>query len=218
MISSKPIVARDTTQADVLSAAVVVVRRRGPGRPRERTEPASREAQRFAAAILEVLAGVRTPTDAAAAMGISVPRYYVFEQRALAGLVAACEPQAAAKGVGPRWRIAMLEKEVTRLKQDCARQQALVRASQRTIGLAPPPAASKPVTKANSKHPGKKRRKRRPVIRALKAAAALHTASAAVEGEDSSLTALPAVLQQTDVNQPSLPASSSPVAATAASG
>ena len=36
-----------------------------------------------------------------------------------------------------RWR--SFGKEVVRLRQDCARQQALVRASQRTIGLAPPP-------------------------------------------------------------------------------
>ncbi len=74
-------------------------RRRRPGSvplgrpPKERPRPASREAQRLAAAILEVLAGVRTPTDAAAALEISLPRYYLWEQRALAGLVAACEPR-----------------------------------------------------------------------------------------------------------------------------
>ena len=68
----------------------VVLKRRRLGRPPEPREPISRDAQRFATGILEVLAGVRTPTDAAAAMGISVPRYYLWEQRALEGLVAAC--------------------------------------------------------------------------------------------------------------------------------
>jgi hypothetical protein len=157
-------------------AAPKVVLLHEPRRVAERAEPASRDAQRFAAAILEVLAGVRTPSEAAAALGISVARYYLWEQRALAGLVAGCEPRVATHGPSPRWRIVMLEKEVARLKQDCARQQALVRAAQRTIGLAPPPApktAAKPVGKAADRAGGKKPRKRRPVVRALKAAAAL---------------------------------------------
>ena len=78
-----------TTNRDVLRCPPramptgVVLKGRRPGRPAEPREPISREAQRFAAAILEVLAGVRTPTDAAAALGISVPRYYLWEQRAL---------------------------------------------------------------------------------------------------------------------------------------
>jgi hypothetical protein len=37
-----------------------------------------RDAQRQAAVILEVLAGARTPTQAAAALNVSVPRYYQF--------------------------------------------------------------------------------------------------------------------------------------------
>jgi hypothetical protein len=52
------------------------------------------------------------------------------------------------------------------LRRDCARQQALVRAAQRTIGLTAP-AASKPEKN------GKKRRKRRPTARALRAVARL---------------------------------------------
>ncbi len=53
----------------------------------------SREANRVAAAILEVLAGVRTPTCAAEALAISLPRYYQWEERALEGLLLACEPR-----------------------------------------------------------------------------------------------------------------------------
>jgi hypothetical protein len=58
----------------------------------------SREAQRWAAVILEVLAGVRTPAQAAEALSVSLPRYYQLETRALRGLVASCE--ARPKGPG----------------------------------------------------------------------------------------------------------------------
>jgi hypothetical protein len=179
----------------------VVLKRRRLGRPAEPREPISREAQRFAAGILEVLAGVRTPTDAAAVMGISVPRYYLWEQRALEGLVAACQPRGGGKIVSSRCQIQALEKEVARLKQECARQQALVRAAQRTIGLAPPP-SPKPVTKAGGKAAGKRARKRRPAVRALKAAAALRAASAPGDGGDLSGVPPPEVLQQRTISSP----------------
>jgi len=50
----------------------------------------SQEARRTAAAILEVLAGMRTPSEAAQALSVSVPRYYALEQRAVASLVLWC--------------------------------------------------------------------------------------------------------------------------------
>jgi hypothetical protein len=150
----------------------------------------SRDAQRVAAAVLEVLAGVRTPSEAAEVMELSVPRYYLWEQRALEGLVRACEARPVGKAVSERRRIAVLEKEVSRLRQECTRQQALVRAAQRTIGLAACadprrgcPAAAKPATKgakqtdaktvAEVGDSSKRKRKRRPVARALKVAATL---------------------------------------------
>jgi hypothetical protein len=178
-----------------------------PGRPVEPKKPISREAQRFAAAILEVLAGVRTPTDAAAALGVSVPRYYLWEQRALEGLVAACEPRPVGKAAGQRHQLAVLQKEVAWLKQDCARQQALVRAAQRTIGLGPPPPA-KPTPKAGGKAagkvPGKKTRKRRPVVRALKAVATLRDAATTEETPMVSSSAVSTdVLQRSVVTNPS---------------
>jgi hypothetical protein len=179
----------------------VVLKGRRLGRPAEPKEPISREAQRFAAGILEVLAGVRTPTDAAAAMGISVPRYYLWEQRALEGLVAACQPRGRGKIVSTRCQILALEKEIARLKQECARQQALVRAAQRTIGLAPPP-APKSATKAGGKAAGKRARKRRPAVRALKAVAALRATSAPEDGGDLSGVPLPDVLQRSTVSNP----------------
>src|SRR5262249_32036194 len=66
---------------------------RRPGTPRVRTDGVSAEARRQAAALLEVLAGVRTPTEVAAQLAISLTRYYIIESRALQGLLAACEPR-----------------------------------------------------------------------------------------------------------------------------
>jgi hypothetical protein len=163
-------------------------------------------------AILEVLAGVRTPTEAAAVLSLSLPRYYLWEQRALEGLVRACEPRLVGKAAHERHQMALLEKEVIRLQQDCARQQALVRASQRTIGLAASgPPVTKPATKPGSKATakaggavaGKAKRKRRPVARALKAAAALQ----ALPGESESLADSPSAIAA-DVVQRSVPSSS----------
>jgi hypothetical protein len=129
----------------------------------------SREAKQRAAAILEVLAGARTPTQAAQALGVSLTRYYLFEERALAGLVAACETPSRGPHTDPARRLAALERDCQRWQRECARQQALVRAAQRTIGLAAP---SPSPPKDPAKGRGNKRR-RRPVVRALQAVAQL---------------------------------------------
>src|SRR5260370_7124795 len=50
------------------------------------------EARRLAAAILEVLAGARTPSQAAEALGVSLPRYFPIETPALPALVPASQP------------------------------------------------------------------------------------------------------------------------------
>ena len=81
-----------TAPSQPTPVSIIVVRRDTPPRRRQPLV-VSRQAQRWAAVILEVLAGVRTPADAAAWLAISVPRYYLWEQRALEGLVAACEPR-----------------------------------------------------------------------------------------------------------------------------
>lgn len=144
---------------------------------------ASAPARRQAAVILEVLAGVRRPSDAAQALGISVPRYYQLERRALIGLIAACEPAPR----GPRQeharRIAALEREKLRLQRECDRQQALVRATQRSLGLTPPTAVRPPAKDSAGKKeggPARRRRNRRPMVRALQAARSLQAAAPAV--------------------------------------
>jgi hypothetical protein len=130
----------------------------------------SREAKRLAAAILEVLAGARTPTEAATALGLSVPRYYQMESRALGGLLSACEPK-------PKGRVRRAEQEASALRQDnqrlqreITRQQSLMRAAQRTVGWTPP-VSSAPAKNA-SKTTAKKTRKRR-LARALSVAVRL---------------------------------------------
>jgi hypothetical protein len=141
----------------------------GPVRAGAARRPAaehSREAKQRAAAILEVLAGARTPAAAAQALGVSLTRYYLLEEKALAGLLAACEPQPRGRGADAGRRLAALERDCQRWQRECARQQALVRAAQRSIGLAAP--APSP-----ARDKGKKRRPRRPVVRALQAAARL---------------------------------------------
>ena len=125
---------------------------------------ASQEARRMGAAILEVLAGVRKPLDAAAALGVSLPRYYLLENRALDGMVDACEPRSRGRRCSPQKRLEQLEQQVVQLQRELARSQALARTTQRTIGLA---TISRPPVPDGG---NAKRRRRKPTVRALKAA------------------------------------------------
>ncbi|NLY00873.1 MAG: hypothetical protein GXY83_32685 [Rhodopirellula sp.] len=111
-------------------------------------QPVGALAQRRAAAILEVLAGVCTPPEAAAVLGISVNGYYLLERKALAGLTSACEPKPKGRvGPGPEQKLAAQQREVERLRRECLRQAALVRATQRAVGL---PAAAPPTEATTS--------------------------------------------------------------------
>jgi hypothetical protein len=125
------------------------------------------EGNRIAIAILEVLAGGRSPAEAAEVLKISLPRYYILETRALEGLVAACEPKPLGKQPSLETRIAVLEKELRQAGRDCARQEALVRVAQRSVGLRIP---ELPKGKAVPQRDRRGRKKRRPAVRALKAA------------------------------------------------
>jgi hypothetical protein len=128
------------------------------------TQKGSEKAKRTAAAILEVLAGARSPSEAAEAIGVSASRYYMIEAKALQGLVSACEPAPVGPRVSPEKESGRLRREVDRLKRDVARYSALARTVQRSVGLSAP----KPEKRLKG---GRKRRRRKPVVRALKAAA-----------------------------------------------
>jgi hypothetical protein len=147
------------------------------GRPVHVPDPAkadplpesSREAKRLAAAILEVLAGLRTPSQAAPLVNVSLPRYYQLETRAVAALVQACEPQPKGRRRGPLNELVALQKENERLRRDLGRQQSLVRLAQRSVGLTPPAP------------PAKGRRKRK-TVRALVTAGRLREAADIADG------------------------------------
>jgi hypothetical protein len=157
-----------------------VVKREGV--PKLDPRGASREARQLAAAILEVLAGVRAPLAAAQLLGISLPRYYAMEMRALQGLLVSCEPRPRGRVRTPASQLASLQRECEQLRRDCARQQALVRAAQRTIGLTTSSAV--PNKGRPSDH---KRRSRKPTARALKVVRVLQeqTPTSSPEGTSS---------------------------------
>jgi hypothetical protein len=132
-------------------------------------QDASREAQQLAAAILEVLAGARTPGQAAESLGLSLPRYFQLETRAMQALLAGCEARPHGRQPSVSKELAVLQRQHERLQRELTRQQSLVRIAQRSIGLPPPTPPPKPA-------PGKKK-KRRPVVRALHAAGQLQRQS-----------------------------------------
>jgi hypothetical protein len=114
--------------------------------------------KRVAVVLLEVLSGVCGPAEGSRRLGTSLTRYYALETRALQGLLHALEPR-------PRGRTARAGAEVAarrehlRLEREVLRLQALVRATQRAVALAPPPKDA--------------RRRRKPAARAGKVIAQL---------------------------------------------
>jgi hypothetical protein len=135
-------------------------KKRGSGGSRIEPPTGSREAMRRAAVILEVLAGTASPAEAAQALGISTPRYFVLESRAIGALVSGCEPRPRGYVKTADKQIEALRKEQTKLQSACARYQALARVARRTVGVTLP--------KTNPKG-----RRRRPVVRALRLAKGL---------------------------------------------
>jgi hypothetical protein len=173
-----------------MSDAAKPQRRAGPRRkPCVTPQPtaASSQARRQAAAILEVLAGVLRPAEAAQAIQTSLARYYVLERRALAGLLAACEPSPRGPRIDLGREMATLERENQRLRRECDRQQALVRAAERALGVARLSLVNSPAKRKEEAagSQGKPRRRlRRPTVRALKAARSLQSQTAASVPEE----------------------------------
>ena len=128
---------------------------------------AGKDAKRVAAVILEVWAGLRTPLQAAEALGVSLPRYYQIEANGLQGLVAGCAPKPKGRQANPAHEATALRRDNERLQRELGRQQALVRLTQRGLGVTPP---AKPATT--------KGRRRQPVVRALTLATRLQPEAA----------------------------------------
>ena len=98
----------------------------------------SPEARRLAGTILEVMAGMKSITVAALALGVTTARYQQLELRAVSGLIVACEPRGPGPipGAGLPCDIERLASERDRLKAELGRYQALVRIAQGAFGTA----------------------------------------------------------------------------------
>lgn len=138
-----------------------------PSRGRRLTRPLGGDdtAKRAATMILEVLAGLRTTTEAAQALEISSMRYYVLERRAMEGMVQALAPRPKGKRKRVEGTIEGLRRDKVRLEREVGRLQALVRVAQRTMRLPPLP--------SRERKKGEGRRARRPPVRAEKTIALL---------------------------------------------
>ena len=132
---------------------------------REPIDTRSEQARTRAAYVLEVLGGRLTPQQAADGLNITVPRYYTLEERAVRGLAAACEPLPQGPAPKPEQEIAHLSKRCTELENEVIRYQALSRVAHRAIGL--------DLKAHKGKEKKGKRKKRKPVVRALRASARL---------------------------------------------
>lgn len=168
---------------------------------------ASGDARRIASAILEVLAGMRSITDVALALGITAARYYALEARAVSGLIAACEPRGPGPviGVGLPAELERLRAERDRLKAEAARYQTLARIAQGAFALPVAPttvttgaarssavgATKRPATPAVVNAAGRSRKKRRPTVRALRLATRVRDAGLAGGAPAGSTAALP---------------------------
>jgi len=146
--------------------------RKGPAGRRPRASgpqlplgAASPQARRLAAVILEVLAGLRGPAEAAQAAGVSAPRYYAAEARALQGLLRGCEPATPGRQPAGAAELHKARQECQRLQRQCDRQQALLRLQQRALGLGTPPAQAKGAS--NNKGGKKRRRPRQRTLRLI---------------------------------------------------
>lgn len=153
-----------------------------PANAKRRMQSEDAETRRTAALVLEVLAGARTPTEAAEALSVSVPRYYSIEARAVEGLVGACRKRPRGPQKSLEREVKKLEEEIVRLRRDYARAQALLRLARRAVGVKPPPRISERAEGNSTKKKSTKgRRKRRATARALRAASALTEPSGEAE-------------------------------------
>lgn len=151
-------------------------------------------ARRLCAVILEVLGGARTPTDAAGVLGISAARYYVLEARGLRGLLKACQRRSKGRRRSAEFELLRMRGELRKVESERDRLGALLRASQRTLGIsAPAKASARPGSaKDGAKPPGPRRQKRRAQVRALRAARSLVASTPSVEVSPSAASSPPA--------------------------
>ena len=124
---------------------------------------------------------------------VPVPRTCFAVRRGMRGSRSALAPRPLGKQPSLENRVKQLEKDLEAARRACARQEALVRLTQRSVGLA---ALAKPKSAPAPTANGKGRKPRRPMVRALKAAQTLRAqASAAETGQPASASLQPTVPQ-----------------------
>jgi hypothetical protein len=101
------------------------------------------------------------PSEKSQSIGVSINRYYQLEAKALSAMVMALEPLPRGRRTSPAALVERLEKENARLVREASRYQALLRASQKALGLAPAPK-----TEGDSKGTAGGKKARRPRTRA----------------------------------------------------
>ncbi len=95
----------------------------------------SQRARQVAVAVLDALSGEVGVSEAAERLGISLSRYYQLETKALAGMLRALEPRGKGPQRTPEREIKALRAEKRALETELRRQQNLLRAAHRTVGL-----------------------------------------------------------------------------------
>jgi hypothetical protein len=148
----------------------------------------SAEGKRKASVVLEVLGGLRSPTSASVALGISIQAYYLLEIRALQGLLNAVD---ATPGKGGRpstgGGLSRLIAERDRLERELLHAHALLRVAQRAMGLPPADGA-----RTNKTAKAKDKRKR-PKVRGRYAAQALRDAASESTSTEADVTSAPVI-------------------------
>jgi len=119
--------------------------------------------------ILEVLGGLKSPTEAAESLEVSLTYYYVLETKAIEGLLHACEPKARGPRSSPEKQLEELRRDKERLERELLRTQAIARAAQRSLEqeIAKKPKPRTGTASRAKKKAGKRRKKR--TVRALRA-------------------------------------------------
>jgi hypothetical protein len=113
----------------------------------------------MAAGVLQVMSGLRSPSEVSGLLGVSLNRYYQLETRGLQALLRAMEPLPRGRRGGPEKEVERARHERDQARRETERYQALLRASQKALGF---PALSE--RRGDSKKGGKK--VRRPRVRA----------------------------------------------------
>ena len=146
------------------------------------------DARRKAAAVLEVLAGLRSADQAARSLDVSLLTYFNLETRALRGLLFACTPNPPGRRQATDKKLRDAEARIQELSRQVQRHQALLRIAQSGLGLTSPTTTSAKDAAATSTG---KRRRRTPAVRATRVIRLLQQQQGQPGGGDASTVTAP---------------------------